>query len=124
MLTSGSIIRFTVTKCCHVIRMRYFQFQVPASVVDRNSAAWNGGHVYISSDAVGLAYLKQFRQDFGSFLEARAHEMVPGGCMFVALLARSSGDIKEQGIMGGFAGQLEGALEELMKEVKNIDKSI
>eukprot|EP00253_Pinus_taeda_P029122 PITA_29122 len=42
--------------------------------------------------------------------------MVPGGCMSVALLARSSGDIKEQGIMGGFAGQLEGALEELMKE--------
>lgn len=101
---------------CHSSNSLHWLSGVPASVVDRNSAAWNGGHVYISSDAVGLAYLKQFRQDFGSFLEARAHEMVPGGCMFIALLARSSGDIKEQGIMGGFAGQLEGALEELMKE--------
>jgi hypothetical protein len=74
--------------------------------------------VYISSDAVADAYLNQFRQDFASFLEARAEEIVPGGCMFIALLGRSSGDRKEQGGIGAFACHLGAAFEELVKEVK------
>ena len=95
-----------------------FEYQVPASVEDRSSPAWNGGHVYISSDAVADAYLNQFKQDFAAFLEARAEEIIPGGCMFIALLGRNSADIKEQSGLGACAFHLEAAFQELVNEVK------
>ena len=63
------------------------------------------------------AYFNQFRQDFASFLEARAEEILPGGCMFIALVARNSGDIKEQGGLGACTLHLEAAFEELVNEV-------
>jgi len=67
---------------------------------------------------VADAYLNQFRQDFASFLKARAEEIVHGGCMFIALLGRSSGDRKQQGGLGACARHLEAAFEELVNEVK------
>ena len=70
-----------------------FEFQVPASVEDRNSPAWNSGHVYISSAKVAEAYFNQFRQDFASFLEARAEEILPGGCMSVYMRSISGGRV-------------------------------
>lgn len=101
---------------CYSSNSLHWLSRVPASVVDRNSLSWNSGHVYISSDAVAVAYLNQFKQDFASFLEARAEEIVHGGSMFIALSGRSSGDIKEQGGVGAFACHLEAAFGELVKE--------
>jgi SAM-dependent methyltransferase len=101
---------------CHSSMSLHWLSQVPASVADRHSVAWNGGHLYISSDAVADAYLTQFREDLASFLEARAEEIVPGGCMFIAFLARSSGDVKEQGGIAVSARHLEEAFKELVKE--------
>jgi hypothetical protein len=74
--------------------------------------------VYISNDAVVDAYLNRFRQDFALFLEGRAEEIVPGGCMFIALVVRNSGEIKQQGGLGACARHLEAAFEELVNEVK------
>jgi hypothetical protein len=68
--------------------------QVPDSVVDRNSPAWNGGAVYISRDEVGAAYLSQFCKDFSAFLAARAGETLSGGYMFICLAGRNSVNIK------------------------------
>ena len=96
-----------------------FEYQVPGSVEDRSSPAWNGGHVYISNDAVGEAYLNQFKQDFALFLEGRAEEIISGGCMFIALLGRNSADIKEQRGLGACAFHLEAAFQELVNEVKS-----
>lgn len=101
---------------CHSSTSLHWLSRVPAIVEDTNSVAWNEGHVYISSDTVADAYLNQFRQDLASFLEARAEEIVPGGCMFIALPARNSGDIKQQGVLGAGARLLEAAFEELVKE--------
>ena len=63
-------------------------------------------------------YLNQFKQDFAAFLEARAEEIIPGGCMFIALLGRNSADIKEQSGLGACAFHLEAAFQELVNEVK------
>jgi len=101
---------------CHSSLSLHWLSQVPAGVEDRCSPAWNGGHVYISSDAVADAYLTQFKLDFGAFLGARAEEIIPGGCMFTALPARNSGDKEDQGGLGEFALHLEEAFEELVNE--------
>jgi len=90
--------------------------QIPDSVVDRNSPDWNGGAIHISTDEVGAAYLSQFRKDFSSFLAARAEEMVPGGCMFICLVGRTSKDIKEQGRIGQISHHMQAAFEELINE--------
>jgi len=97
-----------------------FHFQIPAGVEDINSPTWNSGHVYISSDAVANAYLSQFKQDFTAFLEARAEEIIPGGCMFIALVGRNSSDGKKQSGFSACARYLEAAFEELVKEVNYI----
>lgn len=101
---------------CHSSISLHWLSQVPASVENRNSVAWNDGHVHISSDTVADAYLNQFKQDFASFLEARAQEIVPGGFMFIALPVRSSADIKQQGGLGAYAGHLETEFKELVNE--------
>nr|ABK26547.1 unknown [Picea sitchensis] len=101
---------------CHSASSLHWLSKVPDCVVDRNSPAWNGGAVYISRDEVGAAYLSQFRKDFSAFLEARAEEMVPGGCMFICLTGRNSVDIKEQSGIGHISHYMEAAFEELIKE--------
>jgi hypothetical protein len=67
---------------------------------------------------VGNAYLDQFRQDFTDFLGARAEEIIPGGCMFIALLGRNSADVKEQSGLGACAYHLEAAFQDLVNQVK------
>jgi hypothetical protein len=47
--------------------------------------------------------LDQFRQDFTDFLGARAKEIIPGGCMFIALLGCNYADVKEQSGLGACA---------------------
>lgn len=101
---------------CHSSSSLHWLSQIPDSVVNKNSAAWNGGAVYISTDEVGAAYLSQFRKDFSSFLAARAEEMVPGGCMFICLVGRNSKDIKEQGGIGHISRHMQAAFEELINQ--------
>ncbi|KAK3012449.1 hypothetical protein RJ639_010372 [Escallonia herrerae] len=57
--------------------------KVPKEVVDKNSPAWNKGRIYYSSapNEVIQAYSTQFSRDMGSFLKARAEELVCGGLM-------------------------------------------
>ncbi|KAL3631383.1 hypothetical protein CASFOL_024367 [Castilleja foliolosa] len=57
--------------------------EVPRAVVDRDSAAWNGGRAWYTRETKEVydAYVDQYSRDLNSFLEARAVEMVPGGLM-------------------------------------------
>eukprot|EP00253_Pinus_taeda_P027788 PITA_27788 len=98
---------------CHSSTSLHWLSQVPASIEDRCSPSWNGGHVFISSDEVADAYINRFKQDFATFLGARAEEIIPGGCMFIALLARNSTDINEQSGLGDCAFHLEVAFHEM-----------
>ena len=93
--------------------------QVPDSVADRKSSAWNGGAVYISRDEVGAAYLSQFRKDFSAFLAARGEEMIPGGGMFICLAGHNSDDIKEQSGIGHISHYMESLFQELINQVIN-----
>jgi hypothetical protein len=90
--------------------------QVPASVKERSSPTWNDGRIYISSDVVGNAYLDQFRQDFTDFLEARAEEINPSGCMFIGLLGHNYVDVKEQSGLGACAYHLEASFQNLVNQ--------
>lgn len=67
--------------------------QVPPSLVDKASPAWNGGHTWVSkakpSKAVADAYAGQSEMDVRSFLKNRAHELTGGGILFLFSLVRS-----------------------------------
>ncbi len=101
---------------CHSSNSLHWLSQIPSGLEDRSSPAWNGGHIYISSDEVGAAYLGQFRKDFSAFLRARAEEIVPGGCMFLGLPGRVSTDIKGPGTFTVIADHFGAALEVLVGE--------
>ena len=57
--------------------------KVPKELLDKNSPAWNKGRISYGSapNEVVQAYSAQFAKDMGSFLKARAQELVHGGLM-------------------------------------------
>ncbi|XP_024168598.2 loganic acid O-methyltransferase isoform X1 [Rosa chinensis] len=61
--------------------------RVPKEVLDRNSPAWNKGHICYSNstDEVVRAYKAQYAEDMECFLHARAQEIVHGGLMLLTL---------------------------------------
>lgn len=63
--------------------------EVPRELNDPTSLAWNKGSIIWTRDRkeVHNAYLNQFSKDFGSFLEARADELVGGGIMALLIPA-------------------------------------
>eukprot|EP00252_Welwitschia_mirabilis_P007548 TRINITY_DN1899_c0_g1_i5.p1 TRINITY_DN1899_c0_g1~~TRINITY_DN1899_c0_g1_i5.p1 ORF type:complete len:355 (-),score=15.92 TRINITY_DN1899_c0_g1_i5:262-1326(-) len=101
---------------CHSSNALHWLSTVPREVKDRNSKAWNGGHIYISSEEVAEAYLKQYFTDFAAYLKARADELVHGGGLPMALLARHSPEpIKQDGI-GSFIRQMELPLKDMLQQ--------
>ncbi|KAL3618144.1 hypothetical protein CASFOL_038465 [Castilleja foliolosa] len=63
--------------------------EAPRAVADCDSPAWNGGRIFYMKERKEVydAYLDQFSRELGSFLEARAVEMVPGGMMAISNLS-------------------------------------
>ncbi|KAG9445296.1 hypothetical protein H6P81_016636 [Aristolochia fimbriata] len=72
--------------------------QVPESVMEPRSAAYNKGRVFIhgASEHTANAYTKQFKTDLASFLKSRSQELKPGGSMFLVFLGRTSLDPTDQ----------------------------
>ncbi|KAJ8772672.1 hypothetical protein K2173_027849 [Erythroxylum novogranatense] len=69
--------------------------QVPPGLDVEASRNMNKGKIYISKSSpqcVLDAYALQFRKDFSMFLRSRSEEIVPGGCMVLSFLGRSSTD--------------------------------
>ncbi|KAE8672853.1 putative CCCH-type zinc finger family protein [Hibiscus syriacus] len=63
--------------------------KAPKELVTKTGAALNKGNICVaktSPPAVFEAYLKQFKRDFAHFLQCRADEIVPGGCMLLTTM--------------------------------------
>ncbi|OEL25417.1 Indole-3-acetate O-methyltransferase 1 [Dichanthelium oligosanthes] len=73
--------------------------QVPREAVDKGSAAYNRGKVFVhgASEATGAAYRRQFQSDLSRFLRRRAAELKLGGVMFLLCLGRPAADPTDQG---------------------------
>ncbi|KAJ0045979.1 hypothetical protein Pint_04067 [Pistacia integerrima] len=73
--------------------------QVPESVQDKRSPAYNKGRVFIhnANEQTANAYKSQFQRDLAAFLKARSQEMKRGGSMFLVCLGRTSPDPTDQG---------------------------
>ncbi|CAB4278062.1 unnamed protein product [Prunus armeniaca] len=96
---------------------------VPESVLDKRSAAYNKGRVFIhgANESTANAYKKQFQTDLASFLRSRAKELKKGGSMFLACLGRTSVDPTEQSGLGLLLGtHIQGAWDDLVQEDKDI----
>ncbi|KAH1121173.1 hypothetical protein J1N35_004333 [Gossypium stocksii] len=93
--------------------------QMPESVLDRRSTAYNKGRVFIhgASDSSANAYKKQFQTDLAKFLRARSIEMKRGGSMFLVCLGRTSVDPTDQGGAGLLFGtHFQDAWDDLVQE--------
>ncbi|KAE9606372.1 hypothetical protein Lal_00013592 [Lupinus albus] len=93
--------------------------QIPESVLDKRSSAYNKGRVYIhgAGESTTNAYKKQFQTDLAGFLSARSIEMKRGGSMFLVCLGRTSADPTDQGGAGLLFGtHFQDAWDDLVQE--------
>ncbi|XP_021825713.1 indole-3-acetate O-methyltransferase 1-like [Prunus avium] len=93
--------------------------QVPETVVDKRSAAYNKGRVFIhgAKESTVNAYKKQFQADLASFLRLRAKELKKGGSMFLVCLGRTSVDPTDQSGPGLLFGtHFQDAWNDLVQE--------
>ncbi|KAL0000718.1 hypothetical protein SO802_014499 [Lithocarpus litseifolius] len=93
--------------------------QVPESVLDKRSTAYNKGRVFIhgASESTANAYKKQFQTDLAVFLRSRSQEMKRGGSMFLVCLGRTSVDPTDQGGAGLLFGtHFQDAWDDLVQE--------
>src|ERR1044072_2018140 len=94
--------------------------QVPESVLDKRSSAYNKGRVFIhgADEITASAYKKQFQTDLASFLSSRSVEMKRGGSMFLVCLGRTSVDPTDQGGAGLLFGtHFQDSWDDLVQEV-------
>ncbi|KAG6637682.1 hypothetical protein I3843_11G190100 [Carya illinoinensis] len=93
--------------------------QVPDSVLDKRSKAYNKGRVFIhgAGENTANAYRKQFQTDLTGFLASRSQEMKRGGSMFLVCLGRTSVDPTDQGGAGLLFGtHFQDAWDDLVQE--------
>ncbi|XP_019193098.1 PREDICTED: indole-3-acetate O-methyltransferase 1-like [Ipomoea nil] len=113
LFPARSIDVFYSTFCLHWLS------QVPESVVDVRSPAYNKGKIYIhgGSESTAIAFRKQFQSDMTAFLRARSVEMKIGGSMFLAFIGRTSEDPTDQGGAGLiFGSHYQDAWDDLVQE--------
>ncbi|XWS27799.1 hypothetical protein CRYUN_Cryun25bG0011000 [Craigia yunnanensis] len=89
--------------------------QMPETVLDRRSTAYNEGRVFIhgANERTANAYKKQFQTDLAEFLRARSI----GGSMFLVCLGRTSMDPSDQrgaGLL--FGSHFQDAWDDLVRE--------
>ncbi|KAI9185543.1 hypothetical protein LWI28_008249 [Acer negundo] len=93
--------------------------QVPESVMDKRSTAYNKGRVFIhgADEETAGAYKKQYQSDLASFLRFRSLEMRSGGSMFLVCLGRTSVDPTDQSGPGLLFGtHFQDAWNDLVQE--------
>ncbi|XP_010536694.1 PREDICTED: indole-3-acetate O-methyltransferase 1-like [Tarenaya hassleriana] len=93
--------------------------QVPECVTEKRSAAYNRGRVFIhgAGEKTAMAYKRQFQEDLGVFIRARARELKRGGSMFLVCLGRTSVDPTDQGGAGLLFGtHFQDAWDDLVRE--------
>ncbi|KAF5180440.1 Indole-3-acetate o-methyltransferase [Thalictrum thalictroides] len=93
--------------------------QVPESVTDKRSTAYNKGRVFIhgAGESTTSAYKKQFQTDLAAFLRSRSVELKKEGSMFLICLGRTSMDPCDQGGAGILFGtHFQDAWDDLVQE--------
>ncbi|XP_050218873.1 indole-3-acetate O-methyltransferase 1 isoform X2 [Mercurialis annua] len=93
--------------------------QVPESVIEKRSSAYNKGKVFIhgATESTASAYKTQFQCDLAAFLRARSQEIKRGGSMFLVCLGRTSPDPTDQGGAGLLFGtHYQDAWDDLVQE--------
>ncbi|PSR85266.1 Indole-3-acetate O-methyltransferase [Actinidia chinensis var. chinensis] len=93
--------------------------QVPDTVLDKRSTAYNKGRVFIhgANESTARAYKKQFQIDLAAFLRSRSTEMRRSGTMFLTCLGRTSVDPTDQGGAGLLFGtHFQDAWDDLVQE--------
>lgn len=101
-------------------KKKMHETQVPESVLDKRSGAYNKGKVFIhgANEQAANAYKKQFQTDLAAFLRSRSKEMRRGGSMFLVCLGRTSADPTDQGGAGLLFGtHFQDAWNDLVQEV-------
>ena len=94
--------------------------QVPPNV-GSSINAMNKGKIYISKTSpqcVLDSYSLQFQKDFSLFLRSRSEEIMPGGCMVLSFMGRSSPDPTTDGSCYQWE-LLANALMSMVREVIN-----
>lgn len=92
---------------------------LPVELQDKESAAYNRGRIHYTGasvdDAVVEAYMKQFEEDMGAFLRARAEEMAGGGMVVIITPGVPDGGlVHDVGVALTFLGSI---LMDMVKEV-------
>ncbi|OMO57808.1 SAM dependent carboxyl methyltransferase [Corchorus olitorius] len=64
--------------------------KIPETVLDKRSAAWNKGRVWIEGSKIEVveAFAKQAEKDLDDFLRCRKEEIVQGGMLFILMGGR------------------------------------
>ncbi|KAK9122517.1 hypothetical protein Sjap_012119 [Stephania japonica] len=99
--------------------------QIPESVVDKRSRAWNEGRAWIdgAKREVVEAYAKQSKDDLMAFIRCRREEIVKGGILFM-LMAGRPGSNRPEDQLGDpdsrakhpFTSSMDQAWEDLLNE--------
>ena len=99
--------------------------QIPESVLDKTSPAYNKGRAWINfgSPAVAEEYSKVSKKNLLAFFTNRALELAAGGLLFVMCLSRKDEERKEIqfgspiGLSAPMSGLFELAWQDLVDEV-------
>lgn len=102
--------------------------QIPDSVLDKSSPAYNKGKVWINegNPAVAEEFSRVSKENLKSFFTHRGIEMVSGGLLFVMLMSRKDPNRKEiqfgqpLGTSSPISGMFELAWNDLVAEVCEI----
>lgn len=97
----------------------HFVSQIPKEYKDRDSHALNKDiHCTGFSKEVVKAYLDQYKIDFGSFLNARAQELVSGGLLLFLGSCLPNGVQMSETLNGMMIDCIGSSLNEIAKQVK------
>lgn len=101
--------------------------QIPKSVTDKASPAFNKGHIAVhgSKPVVAEAFAEASRKDMQKFFKCRAEEMAPGGLLALYCTGRQERAHPENQYPDNtiiFMLHLEKAMKELVNEV-NINQT-
>ncbi|KAK9156514.1 hypothetical protein Scep_003088 [Stephania cephalantha] len=99
--------------------------QIPESVLDKRSRAWNEGRAWIdgAKREVVEAYAKQSKDDLMAFIRCRREEIVKGGMLFMLMAGRPGSNRPEEQIgdpdsraKHPFTSSMDQAWEDLLNE--------
>ncbi|KFK33919.1 hypothetical protein AALP_AA5G077700 [Arabis alpina] len=95
----------------------HFVSKVPKEIKDRDSPVWNKDiHCTGSSKEVAKLYLDQYKIDVGSFLSARAQELVPGGLLLLLGSCLPNGVQISETVVGMMIDNIGSSLNEIAKQ--------